>query len=127
MKKTITSLILTIVMASCFTMGAFAEGAPIVSEADFPGAVITYNEQGAMIVDYVDAVPLDIDPRRAITATTVTSTWAYEDSKMNRPLFIIPAGRAVTVLDTNTNYGSTKISYAGYECWVQSSNLRLGD
>ncbi len=127
MRKRILTLFFVLALLLSTSTVAFAASPKEFNETNFEGMVVSYTDAGYPVVDDPSAVIENIEARGVVTATTINDTWAYSDMRLNNDLFIIPAGRAVVVLQTNTNYGSAEISYAGTTVWVSSSNLRLGE
>ena len=137
----LTSLILAIVLISGTALSAFAS--PTVGnnngvafqgkyvknfdESKYAGLTITYTEAGDPIIYDPDATSENaVLATRSVTATTKINTWVYQTSRLNTALFMIPKGKVVTVLQTNSTYQSTQIRYAGSTGWVYTSHLKLG-
>lgn len=114
---------LLLALAVGMAVPAFADS---TIEAGLPTVTISYSENGTPILDDSAANAGEL-AASGVMAAAVTETWAYHHRNLNSTFFLIPAGKVVAVLETDTNYGSAKITYAGYTCWVSSSNLRLGD
>lgn len=128
--KKLTSLFLFAMLmvslsATVFASNNFADAANNFNEADYEGANITYTEEGYPIVDYPNVVLNGIEAKSTITATTINDTWLYADTRMNRPIFMIPAGKRVPVLQVDKNTGAVQITYAGTTGWVHGSKLRM--
>ena len=138
--KTMT-LLLTILLLSGNSLTVFAfssaENNEIISshgeyvkqfdESKFKGMAISYTEAGDPIVDDPNATHENtLSVMRTVTAITEKDTWLYQTSRLNTTLFMIPKGKVVTVMQTNSKWGSAQISYAGAKGWVYSSHLRLG-
>ena len=150
MKKVLlglTSLILSVVLFSGGSLTAFASSAADTADTDevgeesffhgkyvksfdesrFEGMTISYTEDGDPIVDDPNATHENaLFMTKTISATTNRNTWVYQTSRLNTSLFVIPKGKVVTVLQTNSTWGSTQISYAGTKGWVYTSHLTLG-
>ena len=124
MKKVI-SFMLTVIMMLSFSISAFAYSGHSFNEADFDGMTITYTADGVPIVDDPNATTENIQLMSEITATTINNTWFYSDRRLNNPVFVIPEGKTVLVLQTDSNYGSVQIIYANNTGWVHGSNLQL--
>lgn len=142
----LTSLLLAVVLLSGGSLTAFASSTATANtddlgeessshgkyvknfdESRYEGMTISYTEDGDPIIDDPDATHENaLLMSKAITATTNRNTWMYQTSRLSTPLFMIPKGKVVTVLQTNSTWGSTQISYAGTKGWVYTSHLTLG-
>ena len=136
MKKTFALIMTVVLLVTAFSVPALAAEVndgikvnPIGSEfkeEQFTGMIITKSESGAPIVDDPGNPQNVISSKGTVVATTVRNTWLYRDRRLNTEVLIIPEGKAVVVLQTDSNYGSAQITYAGATGWVYCSNLRLG-
>ncbi len=96
-------------------------------ESQFEGMTVSYTEDGDPIIDDPNATHENaLSLTKTVTATTNRNIWVYQTSRLNTSLFMIPKGKVVTVLQTNSTWGSTQISYAGTKGWVYTSHLTLG-
>lgn len=77
------------------------------------------------ILDDATATVSNAEKSGPITAVFKENTLLYTDNYLHSSMFIIPEGKAVNVLETDSDQGSAKISYAGYTGWVKSSTLDI--
>lgn len=77
------------------------------------------------IIDDPTATVENIEKAGAVTAIMKENTWLHTDNKLQNSMFIIPHGKAVTVIETDTENLSAMITYAGYTGWVKSSMLDI--
>lgn len=127
MKKKLLVLISVFAILLSSSTVAFAATVREFDEAKFAGMTVTYSDTGAPIVNDPDAIVDNLEAEGVVTAVTMEDTWLYRDKRLNTGIFIIPAGRAVVVHQTDTNYGAAQVTYAGYTGWVYTSKLRLGE
>lgn len=101
---------------------AFSEKFPQeFNEADFPGMIITYDENG---------IPIVTDPtiykERAVYATTIypkNGFYTSSDCSDDSLLFYILQGQSVTVLDSSSYTAVAKVNYAGRDGYMKKYQL----
>ena len=121
MKKAFSfALALAIVLS--LSLSVFAAG---LDEAAFEGVIVGYMQDGVPIVDDPTAVSGNVLFLSAVTAKTVVNAGMYSDRRLNNILLYIPKGKTVPVIETDDNYGSVKVTYAGNTGWVSGADLQL--
>lgn len=91
------------------------------NEADFPGMIITYDENG---------IPIVTDPsiyvERAVYATTIypkNGFYTSSDCSDDSLLFYILQGQSVKVLDSSSYTDVAKVNYAGRDGYMKKYQL----
>ena len=124
MKKRIFALITAVLLIFSTSVVASAASVKSFDETIVEGTV-SYSEAGSPIVDDPNALVENVEKAGVVTAITTEDTWMYTTKRLNTGVFIIPEGKAVVVLENDSNYGAAKVTYAGYTGWVYTSKLQL--
>jgi len=77
------------------------------------------------VLDFREATVSNVEKEGSVTAVLKEAAQVYSDSSLENPIFIIPEGKAVNVLETDTEHLSAKIKYGDYTGWIKSTVLEI--